>query len=74
MFDAPLRAELIARVPFNIILAWGWWLYFRIYRSEFNVELYKAYDLGRQDERARIVRNDLLDDMLGFVKSKYNDH
>ena len=59
MYDPAMRATLVARMPWNWVLGFGWWLFWRLRDKEWNKELYHAYELGLMDGKANRQRQEI---------------
>ena len=59
MYDPARQCMLMAPIPVNLVLQVGWWLVGRVRTKWWLRELYNAYELGRQDEKAAISRKKL---------------
>ena len=70
MYDPACRESLIARIPLNLVLGFGWWLYWKMQNHEWNKELYNAYELGRHDEKKGKTRRILRDEMVSILREQ----
>jgi len=73
MYDPATRCDLIAPIPLNWLILWAWRLKWRLQRGSYKQELLWAYELGLQDEKANIRRQQLLEELESVIKER-NGH
>jgi len=70
MHDPATRTVLVAPIPLNLALAWGWKIWMRLKRGWRKQELLDAYELGRMDEKQGRIRRELLQEMEQIIRER----
>ena len=73
-YDAPTRSMLIAPIPFNWVLAWGWHFWGRLKQGWRKQDLLWTYELGYQDGKSQTSRLIIIQGLESMIKEWQDDH